>query len=129
MGLTAMVSAYGEGTPWMAALMDDLSGNLALALASLAALAPRVLCPRPESTYLLWLDHRGLGLSDPELQQRLIDAGLGLSPGTQFGPEGSGFMRINFALPRAVLMATLCRLTLALDPAAPVDGRGGSGVR
>jgi cystathionine beta-lyase len=117
MGLTAMMAAYREGAPWLAALMDYLTGNLELALTSLAALAPRVLCPRPESTYLLWLDCRGLGLSDRELQQRLIDAGLGLSPGTQFGPEGSGFMRLNYALPRQRLRQAMGLLEAALRPA------------
>ncbi len=113
-GLTALLAAYGEGEDWLAALMAYLADNLDLALATLAPLAPRVVCARPQATHLLWLDCRGLGLSDAELKRRLIDAGLGLSPGTQFGPEGSGFMRLNFALPRAKLREALERLVAAL---------------
>lgn len=116
MGLTAMMAAYREGAPWLAALMDYLAGNLELALTTLAALAPRVVCPRPESTYLLWLDCRSQGLTDRELHRRLIDVGLGLSPGTQFGPEGSGFMRLNYALPRDRLRQALGLLVSALRP-------------
>ncbi len=114
MGLTAMLAAYRAGAPWRAALMDYLTGNLDLALDALAPLAPRVQCHRPEATYLMWLDCRGLGSSDQRLAQRLIDAGLGLTPGSQFGPEGSGFMRLNFALPRQRLAEALQRLTAAL---------------
>lgn len=117
MGLTAMMAAYREGEPWLAALMDYLAGNLELVLSTLAALTPRVACPRPESTYLLWLDCRGLRWSDRQLQQRLIDAGLGLTPGSQFGPEGSGFMRLNYALPRGRLRQALELLESALRPA------------
>jgi cystathionine beta-lyase len=117
LGLTALQAAYREGGPWLAALMDYLAGNLELALTTLAPLAPRVVCARPEATYLLWLDCRGLGCTDAELQRRLIDAGLGLTPGTQFGPEGSGFMRLNFALPRDRLRQALGLLHTALRPA------------
>lgn len=113
-GLTALLAAYAEGGPWLAALLDYLVGNRELALARLAALTPRLVCARPEATHLLWLDCRGLGLSDAALQRRLIDAGLGLSPGTQFGPEGRGHMRLNFALPRAQLGQALDRLVSAL---------------
>lgn len=115
MGLTAMMAAYREGGPWLAALMDYLAGNRELALTSLAALSPHVICPRPESTYLLWLDCRKLGLTDRALHRRLIDAGLGLSPGTQFGPEGSGFMRLNYALPQSRLQQALALLVSALQ--------------
>lgn len=119
MGLTAMLAAYREGVPWLTALMAYLGGNLELALSTLADLAPRVVCPRPQATYLLWLDCRNLALTDRELQRRLIDAGLGLTPGTQFGPEGSGFMRLNYALPRARLQQALALLVSALRVNGP----------
>jgi cystathionine beta-lyase len=114
MGLAALTAAYRAGGPSLAALLDYLAGNRDLALGILAERAPRIVCPRPEATYLLWLDCRALGLADADLRQRLIDAGLGLSPGTQFGAEGSGFMRLNFALPRAQLAPTMARLAAAL---------------
>ncbi|MFN3594341.1 MAG: MalY/PatB family protein [Thiobacillaceae bacterium] len=113
-GLTALLAAYREGEAWLAALMAYLADNRDLALATLAPLAPRVVCNCPQATHLLWLDCRGLKLSDAQLHRRLIDAGLGLSPGVQFGPEGSGFMRLNFAMPRSRLREALDRLVEAL---------------
>jgi cystathionine beta-lyase len=113
-GLTALKAAYREGEPWLAALLDYLKGNIDLACTYIAGHLPGVGCSVPEATFLLWLDCRNLNLEDADLRQRLVDAGLGLSPGTQFGPEGSGFMRMNVALPRAALETALGRLGQAL---------------
>lgn len=120
-GNVALTAAYRLGDPWLAALLDYLSDNLQLCLTTLTDRVPHIAAPRPESTFLLWLDCRSLGYTDEELQQRLIAAGLGLSPGRQFGPEGSGFMRLNFALPRSQLVSALRDLTGALARQAP-DG-------
>ena len=113
-GPIALEAAYRDGEPWLAALMDYLKDNAELACRFIQNHLPQIGCAMPESTFLLWLDCRDLGLDDATLKQRLVDAGLGLSPGIQFGPEGSGFMRMNFALPRASLRQALERLTQAL---------------
>lgn len=113
-GPVALAAAYREGEAWHSALLDYLRGNRDLALAHIAVHSPSVRCPAPEATFLLWLDCRALGLDDAALRTRLVDAGLGLSPGTQFGAEGSGFMRMNFALPRARLRTALDLLARAL---------------
>lgn len=114
----ALEAAYRQGEPWLAALLDYLAGNIELARATLAQYLPEIGCPRPEATYLLWLDCRAWlgarGLDDAALHRRLIAAGLGLSPGVQFGAEGSGFMRMNVALPRAQLQAALGQLVAGL---------------
>jgi cystathionine beta-lyase len=114
-GLTAMQAAYREGEPWLEALLAYLRGNIELACGYIAANLPRAQCAAPESTFLLWLDCRALGLSDAALRARLVDAGLGLSPGTQFGLEGGGFMRMNIALSRSRLREALNRLAKALS--------------
>lgn len=113
-GLAALKAAYREGEPWLAALLDYLKGNLDLACAYVAEHLPRVKCTVPEATFLLWLDCRETALDDGALRRHLIDSGLGLSPGTQFGPEGSGFMRMNVALPRDQLREALAHLGRAL---------------
>lgn len=113
-GLTALKAAYTQGEPWLTELMAYLHGNLHMACSMLAQQTPHIGCAVPEATFLLWLDCRSLGLSDDALRQRLIDAGLGLSPGVQFGPEGSGFMRLNFGLSRIELRKALVKLVAAL---------------
>lgn len=125
-GPVALEAAYRQGEPWLAALLEYLGGNRERALDHLARHLPHIGCPRPEATFLLWLDCRALLLDDASLRQRLVDAGLGLSPGTQFGAEGSGFMRLNFALPRVGLRAALDRLSQALgQPQRGAENRTG----
>jgi len=115
-GLAALKASYQAGTPWLEALLAYLEANLSHACRHIAEQLPALNCQMPEATFLLWLDCRVLALEDAELNRRCIDAGLGLSPGTQFGPEGSGFLRMNVALPRNLLDEALARLTRALAP-------------
>jgi len=112
-GLTALKAAYSQGEPWLAELLTTLQDGLELACGFIAQHIPRLKCRPPEATFLLWLDCRALGLDDAALRERLIQAGLGLSQGIQFGPEGSGFMRMNTAMPRQELSVALDRLRQA----------------
>ena len=55
----------------------------------------------PEATYLVWIDFREYGYSDKELRNIIINkCNLWLDDGIIFGKSGSGFQRINIALPR-----------------------------
>ncbi|MFQ9701646.1 MAG: hypothetical protein ACLR0U_03295 [Enterocloster clostridioformis] len=56
---------------------------------------------------MIWMDCRGLGFkTQKELKDFMFkDARVLLNDGTTFGEkEGTGFMRFNFAAPRAVVM-------------------------
>lgn len=70
---------------------------------------------RPEATYLIWLDFSAFGLTDETINQKLIDGGVGLNRGVQFGKQGSGFMRINIGCPRSVLEEALFRIQKAFQ--------------
>jgi cystathionine beta-lyase len=68
----------------------------------------------PVATYLLWLDCRELGLPQLRLEEFFLrEAKVALNSGTSFGPEGAGFMRLNAACPRAVLLDGLARIARA----------------
>ena len=55
-------------------------------------------------------------MGDRELRDFFVrEARLGLSPGLGFGKEGSGFMRLNFAVPRSVLEEALESMGRAID--------------
>ena len=43
------------------------------------------------------------------------EAKLWLDEGTMFGPEGTGYERVNIACPRATLEEAMHRLKVALD--------------
>lgn len=110
----AFEAAYTAGEEWHAGLMRHLERNAAL-IGSWADTQEKIGFRKPEGTYLAWLDCRALGLGDRELREFFVrKAGLGLSPGLGFGKEGSGFMRLNFAVPGSVLEAALEKLEKAL---------------
>jgi cystathionine beta-lyase len=64
-----------------------------------------------EGTYLAWIDARKTGLENP-YKFFLDKAGVKFSDGTEFGREG--FVRINFACPRATLEQALDKVEKAL---------------
>ncbi len=71
---------------------------------------------RPEASFLVWLDCRGLGLTRGELVKLFVErAGLALNEGSMFGPGGEGFMRLNVGTSRSILKKALNKLKKAID--------------
>jgi cystathionine beta-lyase len=113
--LAAFETAYREGEPWLEELLPYLRETRDEAARFIAAHLPAIRLVPTEATYLLWLDCRGLGMSDAELKRFFVrDAQLGLSPGLMFGEHGSGFMRMNIGAPRHLVMQALQRLHQAI---------------
>lgn len=76
---------------------------------------PEIKMREPEGTYLVWLDCRGLHLTERELEQLVEQkAGLWLDSGAMFGETGVGFQRINAACPRETLKQALEKLAGAV---------------
>lgn len=62
------------------------------------------------ASYLAWIDMSALGLDDPVAF--FEQAGVGLSPGAQFG--NGQFVRLNFGCTRARLTEALARMEKAI---------------
>ncbi|MBW7643905.1 MalY/PatB family protein [Geobacillus thermoleovorans] len=108
-------AAYRHGGPWLDALLDYLRQNIDMTVAYLAEHLPPLRPVRPQATYLVWIDCRGLGLSEAELKRRFLETGkLAVEFGSKFGQEGVGFIRLNIACPRPTLEEGLRRLATAL---------------
>lgn len=106
--LAAAQAAYREGGPWLDELLAYLRGNLAFIHDFLGTRLPEVALSQVEGSYLAWLDFCA---DDKALALRLEETGrVRLSPGSGFGREGSGFLRLNFACPRALLAEGLDRI-------------------
>ena len=70
---------------------------------------------KPEGTYLMWLDMKALGVEQKELARFMIEkAGCAMVSGTDFGPEGEGYMRMNIATPRRNVERALIQLEKAI---------------
>jgi aspartate/methionine/tyrosine aminotransferase len=52
----------------------------------------------PKGAFYFFLDFRPLGMSSLEICERILnEAGVGLVPGSAFGTEGEGFVRMTIA--------------------------------
>ncbi len=82
MGLIAGQAAYTYGESWLNSLLVYLRGNRLFLNTFLKEHIPEVTLTESEATYLAWMDFSRMGLSDRDLEQRLLyDCGLWLSPG------------------------------------------------
>ena len=110
----AFEAVYTLGDEWHKKLMEHLSINREKIITWANSSSVITMIP-PQGTYLAWLDCRALGLGDRELREFFIQkAGLGLSAGLSFGREGSGFMRLNFAVSSRDLDVALAKISTAL---------------
>lgn len=114
-GLVALEAAYRQGDEWLEALLDYLEANIDFAVSYFREKIPRIKVARPEGTYLMWLDCRGLGLDSRALDAFMREkAGIWLDDGPMFGPGGEGFQRMNVACPRSTLSQALERIKTAV---------------
>ena len=114
-GHAGFEAAYREGDAWLDALLPHLQGNVDR-LRDVTRRFDFLDFIPPQGTYLAWLDCRKMGFeTDRELREFFVrEARLGLSAGISFGREGSGFMRLNFAVPTPTMDEALSRLETAL---------------
>ncbi len=115
MGYIAAMAAYRGGRPWLDQLLRYLEGNRDLLLQYAAEHLPGIEMGRPEGTYLAWLDCRGAGLPGNPHEFFLQRARVALNDGAPFGKGGEGFVRLNFACPRATLLEALDRMRQAMQ--------------
>ncbi len=114
-GYTAMKAAYSQGDNWLESQLKYLEENRDYVLEYINKNIPGIEVIKPEGTYLIWLDCRGLSLSNKGLEEFMVDkARVGLDVGTWFGSGGEGFMRINIACPRKLLEDGLSRIRTAV---------------
>ncbi len=115
LGFAACLAAYRDGEPWRSALIEYLRGNKDIVYRFINEQVPRLSMDDVQATYLAWIDATGLGLSKP---RRFFEtAGVSLYDGAHFGAEG--YLRLNFACPRTVLIEALDRVKRAVMTLAP----------
>lgn len=113
MGIVACEAAYRYGEEWYEALQKYLQDNLSFVRDYVEKELPQIRLIEPEGTYLVWMDFRGLGLCEKDLEDRIVHrAKLWLDGGGIFGEVGKGFQRINIATSQSVLQEALERIKL-----------------
>lgn len=111
------MAAYKQGAEWRAQMLEYVEGNIDFTQEWFKANLPAIKPLKPQASFLVWLDCRGLGLDQAGLLDLFENrAGLFLNDGSIFGPggEGDGFMRLNVGCPRSVLQTAFGRLKEAI---------------
>lgn len=110
-GIVAATAAYSEGADWFDSVKSYIWENILFAKKYIEENASQIKVLVPEGTYLLWLDFSNTGLSDSEINDRVLNkAKVWLDSGSMFGKEGEKFQRINCATPRIILEDALKRI-------------------
>ena len=111
-----VATAYNEGDEWLSQMLEYVEANIDYMEDFLKANMPKLDMIRPQASFLVFLDARGLGLPHDELVRFFIrEAKVGMNDGATFGEGGSGFMRMNLGCPRSVLMKALGQIKSAYD--------------
>ena len=89
------------GKAWIDELMDLVHENESLVRDCFARCMPAVRLLRHRAGTLVWADFRGLGLSEPELEQFFLSAGVEPDLGSKYGAAGNRiFAAANWNAPR-----------------------------
>ncbi|MFI3316710.1 MAG: PatB family C-S lyase [Rikenellaceae bacterium] len=109
----AHIAAYGQCCEWVDELKSVLDENINYMDNFIRCHMPKVRFNPPQGTYLTWLDFRAYGLSEQALLELCSEkAHVILEGGTMFSQHAEGFVRVNIACPKNVLIEALDRLKL-----------------
>lgn len=111
-GPEAVKAAYNESGEWIDALNLYLWDNYTVLCDFVAQHIPQWRVMPLEGTYLVWVDCSANSDNVAVYCDRILrEARVWLNPGTMYGPKsGEGFLRINIACPRSLLMEALSRI-------------------
>ena len=98
-GLIATEAAFRHGRDWLDQLKEVLEENINYTVDFLTEHS-QIKVMKPQGTYLIWLDFSAYGLSNEQLQEKLMkEAKVVLNDGLSFGKEGKFHARLNTATP------------------------------
>ena len=110
-GMIATEAAWRTGEAWLDALLPYLDKNRSNFDKRIEAAAPGARSMRLDGTYLAWVNFSGTGLPVEDVAARVAKrARIFASPGEQFGPGGTSWLRFNFATPQPTLDEALERI-------------------
>lgn len=76
---------------------------------------PGISCSRPQGAFYVFPNITGTGYSSRQLASRLLEeAGVAVLPGTDFGENGEGYLRLCFAVPPHTIRLALERISQAV---------------
>lgn len=114
--VNALIAAYSHRDVWVKDLKSYLVENYKYLVDFCSENLPQIKVIPLDATYLVWLDFGFLNQNATQLSKMLIEEEkLWLNAGTMYGNSGEGFLRINIACPRVLLLEGLDRLKIFYD--------------
>ena len=111
----ATIAAFKNGEEWRQEMLKYIESNIIFVENYCKEFLPEIKPLRPEASFLVWLDCRGLHLNHEQLVDLFVNkAHLALNDGEMFGKGGEGFMRMNVGTPRSILKKALDQLREAI---------------
>ena len=111
----ATIAAFKHGEQWRRDMLEYVERNIEFVEEYCRKYIPQIRPLRPQASFLVWLDCRGLDMNHDELIDLFVNqAGLALNDGEMFNPGGKGFMRLNVATQRQILEKAMEKLKEAL---------------
>ena len=109
----AAIAALTEGEPLIARTLERFRRNRDFLIGNLRTLE-RLQVAVPDGTMYAFIRLEGVRDSLAFCKRLMREQGLGLAPGSAFGPEGEGYVRWCFAADEAKLADGVARLAAAL---------------
>ena len=108
-GVVAMIAAYNHGEEWLNAMIQYVYNNYNYVCEELNSL-PDIKVMKMEGSYLAWVDVKSFNMKVADMAERLRnEANVWLHPGTAYGNDGEGYIRINLATARVTLAEAIKR--------------------
>ncbi len=115
LSVAAVRCAWTLCDSWLSEIRTILSKNRDSVSQFVLEKQPKIGYFPPDATYLAWLDLRKFK-PKPSYQSYMMDtAKVAVSAGEDFGAEGRGFIRVNFATSPEILEKVLAQVGSALD--------------
>ena len=105
----AGIVALRDGEPYVAQLRATYEERRAQVVAALSTM-PGVDLPSPQGAFYAFFKVSGLADSAAFAERLVRETGLALAPGSAFGADGEGYLRLCFAASEPVVTEALARL-------------------
>ncbi|MBQ8604054.1 MAG: aminotransferase class I/II-fold pyridoxal phosphate-dependent enzyme [Oscillospiraceae bacterium] len=112
---TLLRAAYTEqGRQWVQQMNAHTMENYTLLKNAIETEMPLLGISPLEATFVAWIDCRKLGLTDHEIEKFFVeDALIRADWGEEYGPGGSGFVRMNIGTTKHVMETAVANLVKA----------------
>lgn len=108
-------AAYEKGEEWLDEAITYIQGNANYLIEFVEKNIPEFNVIKPEGTYVIWVDCSKTGMQGLQLKEFFLKhANVLVSAGSEYGPEGDNFIRINPACPREMLVQVMERMASAV---------------